>query len=102
MKTNKVKNKKQYLGIIFIGMGSSYYLGDIGEHEGKVATTAAKICRQDWCHLFKIKKGDVHPVNIFDATGTNGNWSCSINGIVVDTDTKKELPRLKTIYATNN
>ena len=98
----KTKEKKQYLGIIFIGMGSSYYLGDVGEDEGKVAITCAKICRQDWSHLFKIKKSDSQPVNIFDATKTSGNWSCGTNGIVKDRDTQKELPRLKTIYATSN
>ncbi len=82
-------------------MGTSYYLGDIGEDEGKVAITCAKICRQDWGHLFKIKKSDAQPVNIFDATNTNGNWSF-YGGIVRDRDTEKPLTRLKTIYATSN
>ena len=90
------KQKKQYLGIIFLGMGSSYYTRD---HIGKVAIDCAKTCRQDWSHLFKIKKGDVHPVNIYDATETSGNWHCDMRGIVTDPDTDKEIPFLKTVYA---
>ena len=51
--------------------------------------------------LFKIKKDSVHPVNIYDATDTSGNWSCGSNGVVIDTDTKKEIPFVKTVYATS-
>ena len=96
----KKEKQKRYLGIIFIGMGSSYYLGDEGESMGKVAIMVAKICRQDWGHTFKIKKSDAQPVNMFDATDGSGNWSCGTNGIVKDRDTGKELPRLPVVYAT--
>jgi len=96
---NQQKNKKEksYLGIIFIGMGSTYYTGN---NIGRVAIDCAKCCRQDWSHLFKIKKDSVHPVNIYDATDTSGNWSCGSNGVVIDTETKKEIPFVKTVYAT--
>ena len=90
------KQKKQYLGIIFLPMGASYFTGD---NIGKVATDCAKTFKQDWSHLFKIKKSHVHPVNIYDATETSGKWHCDMRGIVTDPDTDKEIPFLKTVYA---
>ena len=58
MKNEKTKEKKKtYLGIIFIGMGSSWCLG---EDIGKVAVDCAKFCKMDWKHLFKTKKEIPH------------------------------------------
>ena len=95
---NKKTNKKEktFLGIIFIGMGSSFCTGN---NIGRVAIDCARYCKQDWSHLFKIKKDHVHPVNVYDITDTSGNWSCGSSGVLIDTDTKKEIPFLKTVYA---
>ena len=95
-KKEETKKKKTYLGIIFIGMGSSWCLG---ENIGKVAVDCAKFCKMDWKHLFKIKKNHVHPVNIYDITDTSGGWYAGTDGVVRDKETNKEIPHLKVVYA---
>jgi len=95
MKKNK-KTKKQYLAIIYIGMGGCSWL--IGDDIGEVAVEVAKMCKQDWKHLFKFKKKHVHPVNIFDFTNSEG-WYSRLDMVVKDRDTNKPLKHLKTVYA---
>ena len=91
-----MENEKKYLGIIFIAMGSTYWTGtDIG----KVAIDCAKCCRSDWKHLFKLPKGHVYPVNIYDYTEAKG-WHCGFDGVVKCNKTNKQLKFVKTVYAT--
>ena len=93
--TNKKKPTK-IVGIIFIGGGSSWFQGD---DEGKVAVQAAKICKADWGHLFKFKKNEVFPVNLFDASEGKHGWSCDMNMQVTCNETDKPFPKIKTVYA---
>ena len=47
------KSAATILGIIYIGMGSSWYQDT---EETEVAFQCAKICKADWGHLFKFKR----------------------------------------------
>ena len=91
------ENKKQkfYLGIIFIGVGSSWYQDD---EIGKVAVKAARQCKRDWKHLFKLK-GHVFAVNVYDISNVEDGWSFdSWNGMRCN-KTDQEIKLLKTVYA---
>ena len=59
------EDKATVVGIIFIGMGSSWYQGS---DDVKVAVQCAKICKQDWKHLFKFERNHAFPVNLYDLT----------------------------------
>lgn len=96
MKTQENKKPKKYLGIIYIGMGGCTWL--IGDDIGEVAVEVAKMCKQDWKHLFKFKKKHVHPVNIYDFTNLEG-WYAGLDMVVKDKETDKPLKHLKTVYA---
>ena len=91
------KEKKHYLGIILIGLGSSWYQGD---NIGKVATKVAKLARQDWKHLFKLKN-HVFTVNVYDITelGDDEEWCLDYQSGMRNTKTNKEIKLLKMVYA---
>ena len=87
------ENKKQkfYLGIILIGGGSSWYQDD---EIGKVAVKAARQCKRDWKHLFKLK-GHVFTVNVYDISNLEDGWSFDLwNGMRCN-KTDQEIKLLK-------
>ena len=91
------KEKKHYVGFILIGLGSTWYQGD---NIGKVATKAAKLARQDWKHLFKLKN-HVFTVNIYDITelGDDKEWQMDYQRGMRCTKTDKKIELLKVVYA---
>tara|TARA_R110000796_G_scaffold25292_1_gene71465 strand:+ start:163 stop:453 length:291 start_codon:yes stop_codon:yes gene_type:complete len=91
------KEKKHYVGFILIGLGSTWYQGD---NIGKVATKAAKLARQDWKHLFKLKN-HVFTVNIYDITelGDDKEWQMDYQRGMRCTKTDKKIELLKMVYA---
>ncbi len=88
------KSEATILGIIYIGMGSSWYQDT---EETEVAFQCAKICKADWGHLFKFKRKQKFGVNIFDISKTNKGWYANDRG-VFDQETDKPLPHKKTIF----
>ena len=91
------KEKKHYVGFILISGGSTWYQGD---NIGKVATKAAKLARQDWKHLFKLKN-HVFTVNIYDITelGDDKEWQMDYQRGMRCTKTDKKIELLKVVYA---
>jgi|688.fasta_scaffold497351_1 hypothetical protein len=83
------ETKKQILGIIFIGAGSSWY---VDKDESTASKKCAKMCKQDWGHLFKFKRRQDFKVNLFDVTGKD--WTALYNGYVKD-EKDNNIPLLK-------
>jgi hypothetical protein len=83
------ETKKQILGIIFIGAGSSWY---VDKDESTASKKCAKMCKQDWGHLFKFKRRQDFKVNLFDVTGKD--WTALYNGYVKDKE-NNNIPLLK-------
>ena len=85
------KEKATVVGIIFIGMGSSWYQGT---DDVKVAVKCAKICKSDWKHLFKFERDHAFPVNLYDLSNCKDGWYANHRGVFCEA-TDKELPRKK-------
>ena len=92
--TMSKKEEATVLGIIRIGAGSSWYQCT---DQVKCAIEAAKICKQDWAHLFKFKRKQDFPVNLYDISKSDGGWF-SDGGGVYSQESKKQIPFIKTIY----
>jgi|14_taG_2_1085336.scaffolds.fasta_scaffold10060_4 hypothetical protein len=92
----KDKKEIQYVGLIFIGGGSTWFQGsDIGH----VSVKCARLCKRDWQHLFKFKRNHVFPVNIYDISEIKDEWCFDyINGLHC-VETNKQIKLLKTVYA---
>ena len=90
----KVKEEATVLGIIYIGAGSSWYQCT---EEVKCAIECANICKQDWGHLFKFKRKQDFPVNLYDISKSKGGWWSDGGGVYED-GTQKPVPRIKTMY----
>ena len=88
------EDKATVVGIIFIGMGSSWYQGS---DDVKVAVQCAEICKQDWKHLFKFERNHAFPVNLYDLTNCEKGWYATHRGVLCRA-TNKELPRKKLLY----
>lgn len=91
----KEKKHYKYLGIIFIGGGSSWYVDDT---IGKTAVKSAKQCKRDWSHLFKLK-GEVLSVNIYDISNLEEGWNFDLWTGMRCNKTDKKIELLKTVYA---
>ena len=88
--TNEVKEKIK-LAVCVFGHGGSYQTWVSGTEQNIVlATKAAKKAKRD----FKIKKGFVMPVNIFDITDTE-RWAYDGWTIVNPDDVDKESEAYK-------
>ena len=88
------KQEATMVGIIYIGGGSSWYQDTDAT---KIAIQCAKICKADWKHLFKFKRKQDFPVNLYDISKCNKGWSATFDG-VFDEETSKRLPFIKTIH----
>jgi hypothetical protein len=82
------------VGLIFIGMGSSWYQGT---DDVKTAVQCAKICRADWKHLFKFEKDHAFPVNLFDISNCPEGWYATDRGVFCS-KTKQKLDRKKLMW----
>ena len=92
----KLKNKEvNVLGIIWIGAGSSWYQGT---DQVECAFQCAKICKQDWGHLFKFKRRQDFPVNLYDISQSTGGWHAGGDGVVRGNKNNEALPKIKTLY----
>ena len=97
-KTLSKTDKATKLAIIFTsGGGSSWCQGSDDNHV--LSYKAGKHFKRDWKHLFKLPKGHVYPVNIYDYTEAKG-WHCGFDGVVKCNKTNKQLKFVKTVYAT--
>jgi len=89
------KEEATVLGIIRIGAGSSWYQCT---DQVKCAIEAAKICKQDWAHLFKFKRKQDFPVNLYDISKSDGGWFATDSGVYSNGESEKQIPFIKTIY----
>jgi len=88
------EDKATKVGIIFIGMGSSWYQGT---DEVKTAVQCAKICKADWKHMFKFERHHAFPVNIYDISKCEDGWTATHRGVFCR-KTSQKMPYVKTIY----
>ena len=88
------KDEATIVGIILIGVGSSWYQGT---DEVKVGVQCAKICKQDWKHLFKFERDHAFPVNLWDIKDCEDGWFASHDGVFCS-KTKNRCKFIKTIY----
>lgn len=79
---------KDLCAIVFIGGGSSWAWGG---DKTEAANRAVRICRSDWKHLYKFKKGATVAVTILDMKNRNG-WYADHRGIFDDTTHKQIQP----------
>jgi len=92
------EKKAKYLAIIWIGGGSSWATGLV---DIDTAVSAVKYMKQDWSHLFKFKKKDAYPVNVYNVEngGDEGWWSDGSQ--VFDTKSQKPFKFYKTFWVVN-
>lgn len=83
------ETKKEILGLIYIGAGSTWC---VDKDETSTAVQCAKMCKEDWGHLFKFKRHQQFSVNLFDVTGKK--WQAYHNG-VFDKGKDEKIPLLK-------
>ena len=83
------KTKKEILGLIYIGAGSTWC---VDKDETSTAVQCAKMCKSDWGHLFKFKRHENFKVNLYDVS--NKNWSAESGG-VFEKGTNERIPLLK-------
>ena len=91
----KEKKHYKYLGIIFIGGGSSWYQDD---DIGKVAIKTAKICKEDWGRYYDLKN-QILTVNIFDISKFKDGWVCNDYLGMICKKTKKPIKLVKEVFA---
>ena len=82
------------VGIILIGMGSSWYQGT---DDVKTAVQCAKICKADWKHLFKFEKDHAFAVNLYDISKCDDGWFATHQGVFCR-KTKQKLDRKKLMW----
>ena len=94
MKAKTKTNKDTIVGIIMIGMGSTWLTGT---DEVKVSVECAKMCKSDWKHMFKFEKDHVFPVNLYDIKDCEDGWFATFNGVFCS-KTNNRCKFIKTIY----
>ena len=64
MKTKQ--EKRDYVAVVFVGSGSTYYRCD---DKVKAATLAMEFAKRDWRDFYEFGKRQTRQINVWDVTG---------------------------------